>query len=42
MSKLAVVVVVIAHADCIDPSLIGGELFVAAGRDPGKRRSRSP
>lgn len=34
MSKLAVAVVAIALADCINPSLIGGELFVAAGRHP--------
>jgi cytochrome c biogenesis protein CcdA len=34
VSKLAVAVVAIALADCINPSLIGGELFVAAGRHP--------
>ena len=34
MSKLAVAVVAIALADCINPSLIGGELFVATGRHP--------
>ena len=34
MSKLAVAVVAIALADCINPSLIGGELFVATGPHP--------
>ena len=37
MSKLAVAVVAIALADCINPSLIGGELFVAAGRHPRQK-----
>jgi cytochrome c biogenesis protein CcdA len=37
VSKLAVAVVAIALADCINPSLIGGELFVAAGRHPRQR-----
>jgi cytochrome c biogenesis protein CcdA len=31
MLKLAVAIVAIALADCINPSLIGGELFVATG-----------
>jgi cytochrome c biogenesis protein CcdA len=35
--KLATTVVGIALADCINPSLIGGELFVASGRDPKRR-----
>jgi hypothetical protein len=35
--KLAATVVGIALADCINPSLIGGELFVATGRDPKRR-----
>jgi cytochrome c biogenesis protein CcdA len=34
MAKLAVAVVAIALADCINPSLIGGELFVATGEHP--------
>ena len=34
MSKLAVAVVAIALADCINPSLIGGELLVASGQHP--------
>ncbi|HTX08840.1 MAG TPA: GAP family protein [Solirubrobacteraceae bacterium] len=34
MLKLAVAVVAIALADCINPSLIGGELFVATGERP--------
>src|SRR5512140_302910 len=37
MSKLAVAVVAIALADCINPSFIGGVLFVAAGRHPRQR-----
>src|ERR1700750_1074620 len=37
MAKRAVAVVAIALADCINPSLIGGELFVAAGRHPRQR-----
>jgi cytochrome c biogenesis protein CcdA len=32
MLKLAIAVVAIALADCVNPSLIGGELFVATGR----------
>jgi hypothetical protein len=34
MLKLAVAVVAIGLADCINPSLIGGELFVATGANP--------
>jgi cytochrome c biogenesis protein CcdA len=34
MLKLAVTVVGIGLADCINPSLIGGELFVATGERP--------
>lgn len=34
MLKLAAAVVAIALADCINPSLIGGELFVATGKHP--------
>ncbi len=34
MLKLAVTVVAIALPDCINPSLIGGELFVATGPKP--------
>src|SRR5436305_1195757 len=34
MLKLAVAVVAIALADCVNPSLIGGELFVATGQHP--------
>jgi hypothetical protein len=34
MLKLAVAVVAIALADCVNPSLIGGELFVAIGGHP--------
>jgi cytochrome c biogenesis protein CcdA len=37
MLKLVVTVVAIALPDCINPSLIGGELFVAAGRSPRRR-----
>ncbi len=37
MSKLAVAVIAIALADCINPSLIGGELLVATGRHPRQR-----
>lgn len=37
MLKLAVTVVAIALPDCINPSLIGGELFVAMGRHPRRR-----
>lgn len=36
MLKLAIAVTAIALADCINPSLIGGELFVATGRHPRK------
>ena len=35
--KLAVAVVAIALADCINPSLIGGELFVATGQHPRRK-----
>ena len=35
--KLAVAVVAIALPDCINPSLIGGELFVATGPRPRRR-----
>jgi cytochrome c biogenesis protein CcdA len=35
--KLAVAVVAIALPDCINPSLIGGELFVATGSRPRRR-----
>jgi cytochrome c biogenesis protein CcdA len=34
MLKLAIAVVAIALPDCINPSLIGGELFVATGPHP--------
>jgi cytochrome c biogenesis protein CcdA len=34
MFKTAVAVVAIALADCVNPSLIGGELFVATGERP--------
>lgn len=34
MLKLAIAVVAIALPDCINPSLIGGELFVATGTRP--------
>ncbi len=37
MLKLTVAVVAIALADCINPSLIGGELFVATGEDPRRK-----
>jgi cytochrome c biogenesis protein CcdA len=37
MLKLAVAVVAIALADCINPSLIGGELFVATGERPRQK-----
>jgi cytochrome c biogenesis protein CcdA len=37
MLKLAVAVVAIALPDCINPSLIGGELFVATGSHPRRR-----
>jgi cytochrome c biogenesis protein CcdA len=35
--KLAIAVVAIALPDCINPSLIGGELFVATGPHPRRR-----
>jgi cytochrome c biogenesis protein CcdA len=35
--KLAIAVVAIALADCINPSLIGGELFVATGEHPRQK-----
>jgi cytochrome c biogenesis protein CcdA len=37
MFKTAVAVVAIALADCINPSLIGGELFVATGEHPRRQ-----
>jgi hypothetical protein len=37
MLKLAIAVVAIALPDCINPSLIGGELLVAAGPHPRRR-----
>jgi cytochrome c biogenesis protein CcdA len=37
MLKLAVAVVAIALADCVNPSLIGGELFVATGEHPARQ-----
>lgn len=37
MVKLALTVVAIAFADCINPTLIGGELFVATGAHPRRR-----
>jgi len=37
MLKLALTVVAIALPDCINPSLIGGELFVAMGSHPRRR-----
>jgi cytochrome c biogenesis protein CcdA len=37
MLKLAFAVVAIALADCVNPSLIGGELFVATGKHPRRR-----
>jgi cytochrome c biogenesis protein CcdA len=37
MFKLAIAVVAIALADCINPSLIGGELFVATGERPRQK-----
>ena len=37
MLKLAVTVVAIALADCINPSLIGGELLFAFGPHPRRR-----
>jgi hypothetical protein len=35
--KLAITVVAIALPDCINPTLIGGELLVATGGDPRRR-----
>jgi cytochrome c biogenesis protein CcdA len=37
MLKLAIAVVAIALADCVNPSLIGGELFVATGERPRRQ-----
>jgi cytochrome c biogenesis protein CcdA len=37
MFKTAVAVVAIALADCVNPSLIGGELFVATGEHPRRQ-----
>jgi cytochrome c biogenesis protein CcdA len=37
MSKTAVAVVAIGLADCINPSLIGGELFAATGQHPRRQ-----
>ena len=37
MLKLAITIVAIALPDCINPSLIGGELFVATGPHPRRR-----
>jgi hypothetical protein len=37
MLKLAVAVVAIALADCVNPSLIGGELFVATEQHPRRQ-----
>jgi cytochrome c biogenesis protein CcdA len=37
MLKITVAVVAIALADCLNPSLIGGELFVATGEHPGRQ-----
>jgi cytochrome c biogenesis protein CcdA len=37
MFKTAVAVVAIALADCVNPSLIGGELFVATGDHPRRQ-----
>lgn len=37
MLKLALAVIAIALPDCINPSLIGGELFVATGAHPRRR-----
>ena len=37
MVKLAITVVAIALPDCINPTLIGGELFVATGQHPRRR-----
>ncbi len=37
MLSLAVAVVAIALPDCINPTLIGAELFLAAGQHPARR-----
>ena len=37
MLKLSITIVLIALPDCINPSLIGGELFVATGSHPRRR-----
>ena len=37
MVKLAITIVAIALPDCINPTLIGGELFVATGGHPRRR-----
>ena len=37
MVKLAIAVVAIGLADCINPSLIGGELFIATGERPRQK-----
>jgi cytochrome c biogenesis protein CcdA len=37
MLKLALAVVAIALADCVNPSLIAGQLFVATGEHPGRQ-----
>ena len=37
MLKLAAAVIAIALADCVNPSLIGGELFVATGARPRRK-----
>ena len=37
MVKLALTIVAIALPDCINPTLIGGELFVATGTHPRRR-----
>ena len=37
MLKLALTVIAIALPDCINPTLIGGELFVATGSHPRRR-----
>lgn len=37
MLKLAITVIAIALPDCINPTLIGGELFVATGPQPKRR-----
>jgi cytochrome c biogenesis protein CcdA len=37
MLKLSLTIIAIALPDCINPSFIGGQLFVATGRQPGRR-----